>query len=477
MATPMPFWLNGRRVSSQNTAPVIAPFGGGVLANVCQASPADVEAAIAAMVAGLERWKAWPSHRRAAACDNVHDALQSRAEEFARTLAQEAGKPLKSARGEVARALTTFRLAAQEATRIASEQLPVDIDARSEGYWAIVERFPIGPCSFITPFNFPLNLVAHKVAPAMAAGCPFIVKPSERTPMTALLLGELLAACDLPEGTWHILPCDRVTARPLVADERIKLLSFTGSPQVGFAMKAAAGKKSVILELGNASAVIVEAETDLADAVPRIVRAAFGYAGQSCISVQRVYLHESIATQATEMLLAATAELKVGDPLDEATDVGPVIDAAAAERLQAWITQSGGAILCGNTRSGNLLAPTIVRNPAPGAALLTQEAFGPVMTLETYADFESALAMVNATPFGLQAGIFTRDLHKARRAFTHLDMGGVVINDVPTTRIDNMPYGGIKDSGLGREGVRYAIAHLTEPRVLLIRSAPPPHTH
>jgi acyl-CoA reductase-like NAD-dependent aldehyde dehydrogenase len=466
---PTSLWLNGRPHTTPCTELLRAPYGGGVIADVCQASPEQIETAIATMQNSFAALKSRPAHIRSATCQKIHDQLETRAEEFARTIAQEAGKPIRTARGEVARALTTFRLAAEEATRIAGEQLPVDIDARSEGYWALVERFPIGPCSFITPFNFPLNLVAHKVAPALAAGCPFIVKPSERTPLTALLLGELLAACDLPEGSWHILPCDRTTARPLVTDDRIKLLSFTGSPQVGFAMKADAGKKPVLLELGNASAVIVEPETNLADAIPRIVSGAFGYAGQSCISVQRLYLHASIADEATALLLAATSKLKLGDPLDESTDVGPLIDNAAADRLQQWIADSRGEILCGNTRKENLLTPTIVRNPAPTSPLLTDEAFGPVLTLETYTDFNSALQKINNTPFGLQAGIFTHNIHKARHAFETLDMGGVIINDVPTTRIDNMPYGGLKNSGLGREGPKYAIEHMTERRVLLIR--------
>lgn len=472
MATPL--WLNGRQVPTPKSETLRAPFGGAVIAEVCQASPQDIESAIAAMQQSFHALRSRPAHARAATCQKIHDQLHTRAEEFARTIALEAGKPLKSARTEVARALTTFHLAAEEATRIAGEQLPVDISTSSEGYWALVERFPIGPCSFITPFNFPINLVAHKVAPALAAGCPFIVKPSERTPLTALLLGELLAACDLPEGSWHILPCDRTTARPLVTDDRIKLLSFTGSPQVGFAMKADAGKKPVILELGNSSAVILEPDTDLADALPRIVAGAFGYAGQSCISVQRLYVHASIADAVTQQLRALTQKLIVGDPLDETTDVGPVVDNAAADRLQQWIADSGGEILCGNTRNGNLLTPTIVKNPASNSALLTNEAFGPVMTLETYTDFDDALTRTNNTPFGLQAGIFTQNIHKARRAFEQLDMGGIVINDVPTTRIDNMPYGGVKNSGLGREGVKYALHHMTEPKLLLIRKPPRP---
>ncbi len=464
-------WLNSQRVTTTKTDPLRAPFDNSVLANVHQADSSHIEAAITGMLAAFPALKSQPAYKRAEICRKVHDLLAQRAEDFAKSIAAEAGKPLKSARGEVQRALSTFALAAEEATRIAGEQLPVDIDPRGKDYWAIVERFPIGPCSFITPFNFPLNLVAHKVAPALACGCPFIIKPSERTPLTALLLGDLLAQTDLPPGSWHVLPCDRTVARPLVTDDRIKLLSFTGSPEVGFKMKADASKKTVILELGNNSAVILEPGTDLADAIPRITAAAFGYAGQSCISVQRIYLHEEIAAQATEQLVAAASKLVVGNPLDDATDVGPMIDEAAARRLEEWIADSGAKILCGNTRHGALFKPTLVQNPRPDSHLARDEAFGPIAILETYRDFDDVLRRVNDTRFGLQAGLFCRDIHKIRKAFTTLDMGGVVINDVPTTRIDNMPYGGIKDSGLGREGVKYAIHHMTEPRVLLVRNA------
>jgi acyl-CoA reductase-like NAD-dependent aldehyde dehydrogenase len=440
-----------------------------MLAEVAQAAPADIEAAIQGMQRGAAPLRKLPAYKRADACAHIHRRLIERTEEFARTIAREAGKPIRTARGEVQRAISTFKLAAEEATRISGEQLPVEIDPRGEGYQAIVERFPIGPCSFITPFNFPLNLVAHKVAPALAAGCPFIIKPSERTPLTALLLGDLLAECNLPEGTFSVLPCDRATAKPLVADDRIKLLSFTGSPDVGFKMKSAAGKKQVVLELGNNSAVIVEPETDKVMNVPRIVTGAFGYAGQSCISVQRIYLHESVAERMIEMLQNAAEKLIVGDPLDEKTDVGPMIDAAAADRIMQWIAESGGSVLCGNRREGNLVWPTLVAGADPASKLVREEAFGPVAVIDTYRDFGEVLRQVNDSRFGLQAGLFSQDQRKIRRAFEELEVGGLVINDVPTTRIDNMPYGGIKDSGLGREGVKYAIEHMTERKVLLVR--------
>jgi acyl-CoA reductase-like NAD-dependent aldehyde dehydrogenase len=466
-----PLFLNGQLRTTQTTAAIHAPYKGELLGDVSQAGAAEVEQAIGGAVKSFAELRRRPAYKRAETCHSLLGALQARREEFAKVIAQEAGKPIRTARGEVERALTTIRLAGEEATRIRGEQLPVDIDARSANYWAMVERFPVGPCAFFTPFNFPLNLVMHKVAPALACGCPFIVKPSERTPLTALLLGELLAACDLPAGSWSILPCDRAVASQLVKDDRIKLLSFTGSPEVGFKLKADAGKKSVILELGNNSAVIVEPETDLTDAVPRIVAAGFGYAGQSCISVQRIYLHKKIAERAGAMIVEGAKKLVAGDPLDERTDVGPLIDEAAAKRVESWVKDSGGKILCGGERDGSFYSPTVVQHPDPASTLAREEVFGPVVLLETYTDFDDVLQRANNTRYGLQTGIFSSDIHKIRQAFITLEMGGVVINDVPTTRIDNMPYGGEKDSGIGREGVRYAIEHMTTPKVLLVRSA------
>ena len=463
------FWLNGKRTDSTLADPLRNPHDNSLIANVHQATPAQLESAIASMVDSFPKLKKRYAHERAAACEIIQAGLKARSEEFAQTIAKEAAKPIKAARVEVDRAVTTFKLAAEEATRITGEQLPVDINSTFQPYHAIVERFPVGPCSLISPFNFPLNLVAHKVAPALAAGCPFILKPSERTPLTALLLGDLLAQTNLPEGSWHVLPCDRVTARPLVTDERIKLLSFTGSAEVGWKMKSDAGKKSVVLELGGNCAVVCEPDTDLPFAAARIVFGAFAYSGQTCIGVQRIYLHESIADRMTDLLLAATQKLVIGDPLDDKTDICPLIDAAAADRIQQWISDSGGQILCGNRREKNFFWPTLVKNPKPDSKLATQEAFGPVATIETYSDFNDALARVNDTRFGLHAGVFTHDIRKIRSAFDSLDMGAVFINDVPTVRIENMPYGGTKDSGTGREGIRYAFEHMTERKVLVTR--------
>lgn len=462
-------WLSGKRVESSVTEPLKNPATGETIADICQATPEQIEAAIAAMVSSFPALRKRHAHERAKSCEMIVQGLTARVEDFAKAIAKESAKPIKAARGEVDRAITTFKLAAEEATRITGEQIPVDITAALSPYHAIVERFPIGPCSLIAPFNFPLNLVAHKVAPAIAAGCPFILKPSERTPITGLLLGELLAQANLPEGSWHVLPTDRVTARPLVTDDRIKLLSFTGSAEVGWKMKADAGKKTVVLELGGNCAVICEPETDKVFAVPRLIFGAFAYSGQTCIKVQRIYLHESIADRMTEMLISATEKLVVGDPMDDKTDICPLIDTANADRIQKWIADAGGEILCGNKREGNFIWPTLIKNPKPDSLLATQEAFGPITSIETYTDFDDALKRVNNTRFGLQAGVFTQDLRKIRRAFDHLDMGSVLINDIPTVRIENQPYGGVKDSGTGREGIKYAFEHMTERKTLITR--------
>lgn len=467
----LPIYVCGQPVAGVNPVVVRAPFDNELLGSVTQAGPEHAEQAVAGCVRAAKILRGWSSAARAGACTALWWQLSEKKDDFAKTIAAEAGKPLKAAEGEVQRALMTLKLSAEEATRISGEQLPVDISPTTAGYHAVVERFPVGPCLFITPFNFPLNLMLHKIGPAIAAGCPFIVKPSDRTPLTALKFAELLTRTDLPPEAWSVLPCDRTIAAALVADERIKLLSFTGSPQVGWALKAAAGKKKVVLELGNASAVIVEPMGDLDTIAQRIVNGAFGYAGQSCISVQRVFMHESIADELTQLLVTKTLALRTGDPLRQNPDVGPVIDAASADRIMQWISESGGEVLCGNRREGNIIAPTIVRNARADAKLHTEEVFGPVMALETYRTLDDALERINNTRWGLQAGIFCKDIFKIRQAFTTLDVGGFVVNDVPTTRIDNMPYGGVKDSGLGREGVKYAIQEMTEPRVLLTRYA------
>ncbi|MGC8624458.1 MAG: aldehyde dehydrogenase family protein [Phycisphaerae bacterium] len=447
---------------------------GSILAEVAYADAAILERAIAAMSAVMPTMRKLSGIKRRRICETVYTGLLARQEDFARMIAQEAGKPIKSARGEVGRALTTFRLAMEESTRIGGEQLPVDIDERSEGYHCVIERIPAGPAVFITPFNFPLNLVAHKVAPALACGCPFVLKPSDRTPLTALLLGELLAQADMPPGSWSILPTAVENVKAMISDPRVRIVSFTGSVRVGWALQAQAVGKRVLLELGSNSAVVVESDADIADAVSRIIPAAFGYSGQSCISVQRIYVHKNIAPDVIARLVTAAKALRIGPPLDETTDVSCMIDEAAARRVATWVQEAlaaGATLLCGGRRDGAWYYPTLLSHVPATARVACEEVFGPVAIIEEYDNFSAVLTKINASTLGIHAGVFTKDLFKARQAFETLEVGGVIINDVPTMRIDAMPYGGVKQSGLGREGVRFAIEHLTELKTLVTRYA------
>jgi len=399
--------------------------------------------------------------------------FQERADELARALCIEAGKPIRDSRGEVSRLIDTFRVAAEESVRIGGEVMALDITPRARGYRGMWQRVPIGPCSFIAPFNFPLNLAAHKVAPALAVGCPFVLKPASLTPVGALLIGEVLAETDLPEGAFSILPCPRSGAELFTTDERLKLLSFTGSAAVGWDLKARAGKKKVVLELGGNAAAVVDCDWDLDDAVQRLVIGAFYQSGQSCISVQRILAHEDVYEELRDKLVAAVSALVVGDPNDEETFLGPMISAAEASRLQSWIEDAvgrGARLLCGGGRDGAMLQASVLEDVPPDCDVWAEEAFGPVVSLAKFHDFDEALRAVNASAFGLQAGVFTRDLFKAQRAWDELEVGGVVIGDVPSWRVDHMPYGGVKESGLGREGIRFAMEDMTEIRLLVART-------
>jgi acyl-CoA reductase-like NAD-dependent aldehyde dehydrogenase len=399
--------------------------------------------------------------------------FRDRAEELAQALCIEAGKPIRDSRGEVSRLVDTFRIAAEEATRIGGEVLPMDVTPRAKAYTGIWKRVPVGACSLISPFNFPLNLAAHKIAPAIAAGCPFVLKPASATPVGALLIGEVLAETDLPPGAFSILPCPRGEADRLVTDERFRLLSFTGSPEVGWDLKARAGKKKVVLELGGNAGVIVDEGADLEDAVSRLVVGAFYQSGQSCIKAQRILVHESIYADLRERLVAATRALVLGDPRDEATFLGPLISVGDAERLEGWIRSAvarGARVLCGGGRSGAMLEATLLEDVPKNEAIVCREAFGPVSVLSSFREFDAALDEINDTAFGLQAGVFTRDLYKAQRAWDRLEVGAVLVGEVPSWRVDHMPYGGVKDSGFGREGLRFAIEDMTEIRLLVIRT-------
>ena len=396
-----------------------------------------------------------------------------RFEELANALCIEAGKPIKDAQGEVTRLIDTFRIAAEESTRIGGEVIPMEISARAKGYTGMTKRVPIGPCSFISPFNFPLNLAAHKVAPAIAAGCPFVLKPASLTPIGAIIIGEVLAETDLPKGAFSILPCRREGAALFTEDDRLKLLSFTGSPDVGWALKAKAGKKPVVLELGGNAACVVDQDADIDDSVARIVFGAFYQSGQSCIGVQRIYVHEHVYDEFKEKMVTATKALKMGNPKDPETFIGPMISVNEAIRLDTWIQEArdaGADLLCGGQREGAMLEATLLENVSVGQNVRDEEAFGPVAMLDTFSDFNAVLDDINQSKFGLQAGIFTRDIYRAQKAWDTLDVGGVIIGDVPSWRVDHMPYGGVKDSGLGREGVKYAIEDMTELRLMVIRT-------
>lgn len=446
-------------------------YTGEVATRVPLAGEDLIDEAIAAAVAAAEPCRRLPSFRRAEILNHVARRLGERHEELARVLAVEAGKPIKDARGEVTRGIDTFRIAAEEATRIYGEYAPLDISQRAEGYESIWKRVPIGPCSFISPFNFPINLAAHKIAPAIAAGCPFVLKPASQTPVGALILGEVLAETELPRGAFSILPCKREAADLFTTDERFKLLSFTGSPEVGWALKAKAGKKPVILELGGNAACIVDADVEEDFAVQRLMIGAFYQSGQSCIGVQRVLIHESIYDRFKRKLADAAGKLKAGDPLAEDTFLGPLITEKDAIRMETWVNDAvkrGAKVICGGKRKGVLYDATFVENVPDDCELSCKEAFGPVATLEPFSDFAKACDRVNHSVFGLQAGVFTRNLNSAFYAFNTLEVGGVVINDVPSVRVDSMPYGGVKESGLGREGIRFAIEDMTEIRLMVL---------
>lgn len=468
-----PFYLANKPQQPNTDLDVYDKFTGELATRVAMALPAHIDQAINAAVEAQEAMQVMAPYERQNILQHCVQRFTERREELAEALCIEAGKPIRDSRGEVTRLIDTFRVAAEEAVRFNGEIQNLEISERARGYLGMFKRVPIGPCSFISPFNFPLNLAAHKVAPALAVGCPFILKPASLTPIGALIIGEVLAETDLPVGAFSILPCHREGAELFTTDERLKLLSFTGSPAVGWKLKEQAGKKKVVLELGGNAACIVEPDWDLDDAVSRIVFGAFYQSGQSCIGVQRIFVHASVYDEFKTKLVAKTRALVMGDPKHEDTFIGPMISETEAERLQGWVDQAvsaGATILCGGQRAGRMLAATLLENVPENLAICTEEAFGPVAVLNRYTDFDDALAMTNDSQFGLQAGIFTRDIYKAHKAWDRLEVGGVLIGDVPSFRVDNMPYGGVKESGLGREGIRFAMEDMSEIRNLVIRT-------
>ncbi|MEX1826497.1 aldehyde dehydrogenase family protein [Luteibacter sp. CQ10] len=468
-----PYYLANAAVKGKAKLDVIDKYTGEVATRVALPDASALEDAIEAAHRASEAMRRFKPYQRQAVLEHCVERFRARRDELAHALCVEAGKPIKDSAGEVTRLIETFKIAAEEAVRINGETINLEISERSAGYHGYTRRVPIGPVAFITPFNFPLNLVAHKVAPAIAAGCPFVLKPAERTPLGALIIGEVLAETDLPKGAFSILPMVGRDAEPLVTDPRLKMLSFTGG-LVGWDLKAKAGHKKVTLELGGNAACIVDGDQALRlDAVvDRLVFGAFYQSGQSCISVQRILVHDDIYDDLRRRLVARVKAIKAGDPKKKSTFLGPMIDEAAAERLAGWIGEAkraGAKILCGGARKGAMLEPTLLEQVPRDAKLQRMEAFGPVALLERFMTLDDALAMVNDSEFGLQAGVFTDNLRHAMRAWDELEQGGVIVNDVPSFRVDNMPYGGAKSSGLGREGVRYAIEDMTDVRLMVIR--------
>ncbi|MBT2116840.1 aldehyde dehydrogenase family protein [Dyella sp. LX-66] len=468
-----PYYLANKAQTSKEWMDVLDKYSGKVATRVAVPDAKATEQAIAAAVKAAEPMRQFKPWARQAVLQHCVQRFTERRDELAYALCVEAGKPIKDSAGEVTRLIETFSIAAEEAVRTNGETINLEIAKRLDGYHGYTKRVPLGPVSFITPFNFPLNLVAHKVAPAIAAGCPFVLKPAERTPIGALIIGEVLAETDLPKGAFSILNLDGKHASPLVEDPRFKLLSFTGS-QIGWDLKTRAGHKKVTLELGGNAACIVDADQQprLDHVIERLVFGAFYQSGQSCISVQRIYAHESLYDELKKRLVAAVKNLKAGDPKKKETFLGPMIDEAAAERLHGWIEEArkaGGKVLCGGKRKGPMLEATLMEGVPRDAKVNRQEVFGPFALLAPFKTLDDAIAMTNDSDYGLQAGIFTDSLAHATRAWNELEQGGVIVNDVPSFRVDNMPYGGVKLSGAGREGVRYAIEDMTEIRLMVMR--------
>ena len=459
-------------MDSPQSLEVDDPAHPGVRAGTTYLATAEqYEEAAQAAVAGFEAMRSLPTYERAAALRRISAGIADRRDELAELITRESGKSIRDARVEADRGVLVFRLAAEEAERLGGETMPLDIAPAHKGRHALTRRFPIGPVAGISPFNFPLNLAAHKVAPALAAGCSIVLKPPSRDPLTMLTVAEIIDATELPKGAVSVLPMDRATGDRLVRDDRFKLLSFTGSPAVGWRMKERAGRKPVVLELGGNAGAIVDESADLEWAVARTVVGAFAFSGQVCISVQRLLVHAAVWDEFMERFTAAAAALKLGDPLDARTDIGPMVDAAAVARTERWVAEAvadGARVLTGGVSAGLFFQPTVIVDAERSAQLCSEEAFAPLVVAFRFDDIGEALAEVNASRFGLQAGIFTNDLAHAWRAFDTLDVGGVVINDVPTYRVDHMPYGGIKESGIGREGLRWAIEDMTESKLMVV---------
>lgn len=469
---PIRFFVGGEWVQagdSHAVSNVINPYDSSTVGRVYLATEADAEQAIRRALAGFGKTKALPSNQRFDILSYLSNGIKSRKEEFAQLITAEVGKPVQASRAEVDRAVLTYQLAAEEARRIEGEVVPLDLNAVGQNRYGVVRRFPLGVVLGIAPFNFPLNLVAHKLAPAIASGNAFILKPPPQAPLTSLKLAEIVESSGFPLDAFSVLPCTNELAERLAVDPRVKMLSFTGSAPVGWHLKAKAGKKKVILELGGNAGSIVDRSADIDEAVRKNVLGSFVYSGQVCIKVQRIYIHEEIFEEYTKGFVQAAKALKTGDPKDPETVIGPVINDEAMERILSWIreaTVQGAKVLTGGGHDGRIIDPTVLVDVPRHAKVFCSEIFGPVVTLHEFKTIEEAVAGVNDSPFGLQAGIFTNDYRNVLYAYNHLDVGAVIVNDSPTFRVDNMPYGGIKESGFGREGLRYAIEEMTETKLL-----------
>ena len=465
------YFLDGNWISSGREAVVKSPYNRSVVAIVYEADKDAVGQAISSAVRSFRTTRKMSSYQRASILHKIADGIKAQREQFARTICLEAGKPIKTARIEVDRGIYTFRVAAEEATRIYGEYIPLDTLESSSGRWGLVRRLPLGPVFAITPFNFPLNLVAHKIAPAIAAGCPLILKPAPQTPVTSLMLSEIVNEAGWPEGALAVMPLSNDNASLLVGDERIKLLTFTGSAAVGWQLKNRAGKKRVTLELGGNAGVIVHSDADLGYAARRCVVGGFSYGGQTCISVQRILVHRGTFSEFTSLLVEGVSKLKIGDPMDESTDVPPLIREQDAIRATEWIDEAvadGAKLLCGGKRHGSVVEPAVLTGTKPEMRVNCAEIFAPVVTVEPYDEFLDAVNRINDSPYGLQAGVFTGEARRIQTAFEELEVGAVVFGDVPSFRVDHMPYGGVKDSGLGREGLRYSIEDMTERKLMVM---------
>jgi glyceraldehyde-3-phosphate dehydrogenase (NADP+) len=458
-------FINGKWENGEKKKEILSPYDGTGVVCMHFANKDQVEKTIRAAHRAFEKTRKLSSHERSEILFEISSALDRRKKELAESIALCAGKAITSSRVEVDRAVSTFRIASEEAKRLNGEIIPLDLSPQTGERWGLIRRFPLGVVVGITPFNFPLNLVAHKVAPALASGNTIVLRPASQVSPTAAILAEIIAETDYPAGGFNCIPCDYQAADILLEDERVKKITFTGSPEIGWDLKKKAHKKRVTLELGGNAAVVIEPEANWDFALKRTVLGSFAYSGQICISIQRVLLHENIYDRFLADFAAEAKKLKMGDPLDEKTAVGPMINEAAALQTEEWVQEAldnGARLVCGGKREGAMYAPTILENVKPELRISWLEAFAPVVVVSRYRDFGRALEEVNHSIYGLQAGVFTNDLKKAFQAFEVLDVGGVIINDIPTFRIDHMPYGGVKESGFGREGLKYAIEEMTE---------------